>query len=33
MGNAAEYVKDIANVVVSDNNSDGVAEAFEKYVL
>lgn len=33
MGNAAGYVKDVAKIVVSDNNSDGVAEAFEKYIL
>ncbi|MCL2859003.1 MAG: Cof-type HAD-IIB family hydrolase [Oscillospiraceae bacterium] len=33
MGNAAPYIKETANVVVSDNNSDGVAEAIEGYAL
>jgi len=33
MGNAAPYIKDFANAVVSDNNSDGVAEAIEGYAL
>ncbi|MCI8486156.1 MAG: Cof-type HAD-IIB family hydrolase [Clostridia bacterium] len=32
MGNSAEYVKKFGNVVVNDNNSDGVAQAIEKYV-
>ena len=30
MGNSAPYIKEIANIVVSDNNQDGVAEAIEK---
>lgn len=29
MGNSAPYIKEIADVVVSDNNSDGVAEGLE----
>lgn len=33
MGNSAEYMKQFANVEVSDNNSNGVAEAIEKYIL
>lgn len=33
MGNSAPYMKEFANVVVADNNSDGVAEAIEKYLL
>jgi hypothetical protein len=33
MGNSNPSMKEIADVVVSDNNSDGVAEAIEKYVL
>ena len=31
MQNAAEYVKQIGNIIVSDNNNDGVAEVFENY--
>ena len=30
MGNSAPYVKEVANIVVADNNEDGVAEAVEK---
>lgn len=30
MGNSAPYIKEIADVVVADNNQDGVAEAIEK---
>jgi len=30
MGNSAPYVKEIADIVVADNNQDGVAEAVEK---
>ena len=33
MGNAAPYIKEMADVVVSDNDNDGVAEAIEKYIL
>ena len=33
MGNAAPYLKEFADIVVSDNNNDGVAEALEKYIL
>ncbi len=33
MGNSAPYIKEIADVVVSDNDNDGVAEAIEKYIL
>ena len=33
MGNSAPYVKEFADVVVSDNNNDGVAEALEKYII
>ena len=29
MGNSAPYIKEIANMVVADNNKDGVAEAVE----
>ena len=29
MGNSAPYIKEIANMVVADNNQDGVAEAVE----
>lgn len=32
MGNSAPYIKEIANRVVSDNNSDGVAEIIEEIV-
>ena len=31
--NGNPYMKDNADVVVADNNSDGVYEAFEKYIL
>ena len=30
MGNSAPYIKEIADIVVSDNNQDGVAEAVER---
>ena len=30
MGNSAPYIKEIAKMVVADNNQDGVAEAVEK---
>lgn len=33
MGNSAPYIKDMADVVVADNNSDGVLEVLKKYVL
>lgn len=33
MGNAADEVKVIAHEVVSDNDSDGVAEAIERFIL
>lgn len=33
MGNSAPYMKEFADVVVSDNNNDGVAEALEKYII
>lgn len=33
MGNSAEYVKEYGNKVCLDNNSDGVAQAIEDYVL
>lgn len=33
MGNSAPYIKEMADVVVSDNDNDGVAEAIEKYIL
>ena len=33
MGNAFETVKNSTDLVVSDNNNDGVAEAIYKYVL
>ena len=29
MGNSAPYIKQIADIVVSDNNNDGVAEAIQ----
>ena len=32
MGNSAPYIKEIADLVVSDNNEDGVAEAIEKKI-
>ena len=33
MGNSAPYIKEVADVVVADNNNSGVAEAINKYVL
>ena len=33
MGNSSPQIKEIADVVVSDNNSDGIVEAIEKYIL
>lgn len=33
MGNSNPKMKEIANVIVSDNNSEGVKEAIEKYIL
>lgn len=33
MGNSNPKMKEIANAVVADNNSEGVKEAIEKYVL
>ena len=33
MGNSNPIMKDLADVIVSDNDSDGVYEAFEKYIL
>ena len=33
MGNSFETVKNSADLAVSDNNNDGVAEAIYKYVL
>ena len=33
MGNSSPDVKQVADVVVGDNNSDGVAEALKLYVL
>ena len=33
MGNSAPYIKDMADIVVADNNSEGVLEVLEKYVL
>lgn len=33
MGNARPYIKELCDVVVSDNNHDGCAEAIEKYLL
>ena len=32
MGNSAPYIKEIADVVVSDNDNNGVAEALNKYI-
>ena len=32
MGNSAPYIKKMGNVVVADNNSNGVAEAITKYL-
>jgi Cof subfamily protein (haloacid dehalogenase superfamily) len=33
VGNASQHVKEIANAVVASNDSDGVAEALEQFVL
>jgi hydroxymethylpyrimidine pyrophosphatase-like HAD family hydrolase len=33
MGNAVQQVKDAASLVVSSNDEDGIAEAFERFVL
>ena len=33
MQNSTPYIKEMADVVVSDNDNDGVAEAIEKYIL
>lgn len=33
MGNAAPYIKKMADEIVADNNNSGVAEAIEKYIL
>lgn len=33
MGNSAPYMKEFADVVVADNNANGVAEAIEKYII
>lgn len=33
MQNSAPYIKEIADVIVKDNDNDGVAEAIEKYIL
>ena len=33
MGNSSDQMKEIADIVVSDNNSDGIVEAIEKYIL
>ena len=33
MGNSSEQMKEMADVVVSDNNSDGIAEVVEKYIF
>lgn len=33
MGNSSPQMKEIADIVVSDNNSDGIAEAIEKFIL
>ena len=32
MGNSAPYMKEVANVIVSNNDDDGVAEALNKYI-
>ena len=32
MGNSAPYVKEVSNLVVANNNEDGVAEAIEKII-
>lgn len=33
MGNSAPYIKEIADIIVKDNDNNGVAEAIEKYIL
>ena len=33
MGNSSDQMKEIADITVSDNNSDGIVEAVEKYIL
>ena len=33
MGNSNPQMKELANVIVSDNNSEGVCEAIEQYIL
>lgn len=33
MGNSSNQMKEIADIVVSDNNSDGIVQAIEKYIL
>ena len=30
MGNSAPYIKEVADLVVANNNEDGVAEAIER---
>lgn len=33
MGNSSPQMKELADIVVADNNSDGIVEAVEKYIL
>ena len=33
MGNSSPQMKELADIVVSDNNSDGIVEAVEKFIL
>ena len=33
MGNSNSKMKEMADIIVSDNNSDGVCEAIEKYLI
>ena len=33
MGNSAPYIKEVADYVVTDNDSSGVAQAIETYIL
>ena len=33
MGNSNPHIKEIGDVVVSDNNSEGVYEAINKFIL
>ena len=33
MGNAAPHIKEQVDIIVSDNDSNGVAEAIEQYVI